>query len=41
MMYDVLLQTLEIFPYNDGKISDHQLKSNINESFKKGDKLEN
>ena len=33
MMYDVLLQIIEIFPYNDGKISDHQLKSSINESI--------
>ena len=33
MMYDVLLQIIEIFPYNDGKISDHQLENNINESI--------
>ena len=33
MMYDVLLQIIEIFPYNVGKISDHQLKSNFNESI--------
>ena len=33
MMYDVLLQIIEIFLYNDGKISDHQLQNNINESI--------
>ena len=33
MMYDVLLQIIETFPYNDGKIYNHQLKNNINESI--------
>ena len=33
MMYDVLLQIIEIFPYNDGKISDHQSENNFNESI--------
>ena len=33
MMYDVLLQIMETFPYNDGKIYSHQLKININESI--------
>ena len=33
MMYDVLLQIIETFPYNDGKIYKHQLKNNINESI--------
>ena len=33
MMYDVLLQIIETFPYNDGQIYSHQLKNNINESI--------
>ena len=33
MMYDVLLQIIETFPYNDGKIYNHLLKNNINESI--------
>ena len=33
MMYDVLLQIIETFPSNDGKIYNHQLKKNINESI--------
>ena len=33
MMFDVLLQIIDTFPYNDGKIYNHQLKNNINESI--------
>ena len=33
MMYDVLLKIIDTFPYNDGKIYNHQLKNNINESI--------
>ena len=33
MMYDVLLTIIETFPYNDGKIYNHQLKNNINKSI--------
>ena len=33
MMYDVLLQIIATVPYNDGKIYNHQLKNNINESI--------
>ena len=33
MMYDVLLQIIETFLYNDGKIYNPQLKNNINESI--------
>ena len=33
MMYEVLLQIIETFTYNDGKIYNHQLKNIINESM--------
>ena len=39
MMYDVLLQIIETFPYNDGKIYNHQLINNINE-FIYGEKFQ-
>ena len=32
-MYDVLLQIIETFPYNNGKIYNHQLINNINASI--------
>ena len=33
MMYDVLFQIIETFPKADGKIYNHQLKNNLNESI--------